>query len=92
MYLPYQQQDAGYEPEYLAVRTSGDPMALAEIVRQQIWSVDKEQPVAGMMPLEELVDRNLASRKMQASLLSGFAGLALLLVTHLEFTPCFLSR
>jgi putative ABC transport system permease protein len=81
MYLPYQQQDFGYEPEYLAVRTSGDPMALAETVRQQIWSVDKEQPVAGMMPLEDLVDENLSSRRMQASLLSGFAGLALLLVT-----------
>jgi predicted permease len=81
MYLPYQQQDFGYEPEYLAVRTAGDPMAFAEIVRQQVWAVDKEQPVAGMMPLEDLVDENLASRKMQASLLSGFAGLALLLVT-----------
>src|SRR5580704_18335447 len=56
-------------------------MALGEIVRQQIWAVDKEQPVAGMMPLEDLVDENLASRKMQASLLSGFGGLALLLVT-----------
>jgi putative ABC transport system permease protein len=81
MYLPYQQQDFGYEPEYLAVRTSGNPMALAEIVRQQIWSVDKEQPVAGAMPLEDLVDENLAARRMQASLLGGFAGLALLLVT-----------
>jgi putative ABC transport system permease protein len=81
MYLPYQQQDFGYEPEYLAVRTAGDPMALAEIVRQQIWSVDKEQPIAGVMPLEGLVDENLSSRKMQASLLSGFAALALLLVT-----------
>jgi putative ABC transport system permease protein len=81
MYLPYQQQDFGYEPEYLAVRTTGDPMALAETVRQQIWSVDKEQSVAGVMPLGDLVDENLASRRMQASLLSGFAGLALLLVT-----------
>jgi putative ABC transport system permease protein len=81
MYLPYQQQDFGFEPEYLAVRTSGEPITIAEIVRQQIWSVDKEQPVAGVMPLEDLVDENLASRKMQASLLSGFAGLALLLVT-----------
>jgi putative ABC transport system permease protein len=81
MYLPYQQQNFGYEPEYLAVRTTGDPLALAEVVRQQIWSVDKEQPVAGVMPLEDLVDENLASRRMQASLLSGFAALALLLVT-----------
>src|SRR5580704_15258611 len=59
MYLPYQQQNFGYEPEYLAVRTTGDPLALAEVVRQQIWSVDKEQPVAGVMPLEDLVDENL---------------------------------
>jgi putative ABC transport system permease protein len=81
MYLPYQQQDFGYEPEYLAVRTTGDPMAIAELVRQQIWTVDNEQPVAGVMPLEDLVDDNLASRRMQASLLSGFAALALLLVT-----------
>lgn len=81
MYLPYQQQDFGYEPEYLAVRTSGDPLLLAEAVRQQIWTVDKEQPVAGVMPLEDLVDENLSTRKMQASLLGGFAGLALLLVT-----------
>src|SRR5580692_4862536 len=81
MYFPYQQQDDGFDPEYLAVRTSGDPMTLAEVVRQQIWAVDKEQPVAGVMPLEDLVDDNLSARKMQASLLSGFAGLALLLVT-----------
>jgi predicted permease len=81
MYFPYQQQDDGFSPEYLAVRTTGDPMAFAEIVRQQVWAVDKEQPVAKVMPLEDLVDENLSSRRMQASLLSGFAGLALLLVT-----------
>jgi predicted permease len=81
MYMPFQQQDKGYDPEYLAVRTSGDPMALAEIVRQQVWAVDKEQSVSGVMPLEDLVDDTLSSRKMQASLLTGFAGLALLLVS-----------
>jgi putative ABC transport system permease protein len=81
MYFPYQQQNNGYDPEYLAVRTAGDPHALAEVVRQEIWAVDSEQPVAGVMPLEDIVDENLASRRMQASLLSGFAGLALLLVT-----------
>jgi putative ABC transport system permease protein len=80
MYLPYQQQTAGYAPKYLAVRTSGDPILLAEPVRQIIWSVDREQPIADVMPLEQLVDQDLASRKMQASLLGSFAGFALLLV------------
>jgi putative ABC transport system permease protein len=79
MYLPYQQQDFGYEPEYLAIRTSGDPMSVAEGARQQVWAVDKEQPVAGVMPMENLVEDNLAPRRIQASLLGSFAGLALLL-------------
>jgi predicted permease len=79
MYLPYLQQDFGFEPEYLVVRTPGDPMLMADAVRQQVWAVDKEQPVAGAMPLEELVDDTLAPRKTQAGLLGGFAVLALLL-------------
>jgi predicted permease len=81
MYLPYHQQPAGYSPQYLAVRTSGDPSSVAEEVRQKIWSVDREQPISGVMPLEALVDENLAARRMQASLLTGFACIALLLVT-----------
>jgi putative ABC transport system permease protein len=80
MYLPYQQQEF-FPPDYLAVRTSGDPLLLAESVRQQIWSVDKQQPVSDVMPLEQLVGDNLAPRRMQASLLGGFAGLALLLAS-----------
>jgi predicted permease len=80
MYLPYQQADF-FSPGYLVVKTSGDPMSLAEVVRQQVWAVDNEQPVAGVMPLAELVDDELAPRRMQASLLGGFAGLALLLAS-----------
>jgi predicted permease len=80
MYLPYQQQEF-FPPEYLAVRTSGDPLFLAESVRQQIWSVDRQQPISDLMPLEELVSKSLAPRRMQTSLLAGFAGLALLLAS-----------
>jgi putative ABC transport system permease protein len=80
MYLPYQQQEF-FPPKWLAVRTSGDPTLLAEAIRQEIWAVDKEQPVTEVMPLEDLVDENLAPRKIQALLLGGFAGLALLLAT-----------
>jgi putative ABC transport system permease protein len=80
MYLPYQQADF-FSPGYLVVKTPGDPMSLAEAVRQQVWAVDKEQPVAGVMPLSDLIDDELAPRRMQASLLGGFAGLALLLAS-----------
>jgi putative ABC transport system permease protein len=80
MYLPYQQQEF-FPPDYLAVRASGDPLLLAEPLRQQVWSVDKQQPVADVMPLEQLVGENLGPRRMQASLLGGFAALALLLAS-----------
>lgn len=80
MYLPYQQQEF-FPPEYLAVRTYGDASLVAESVRQQVWSVDREQPVAGVMPLEELVGDALAPRRMQTTLLGAFAGLALLLAS-----------
>jgi putative ABC transport system permease protein len=79
-YLPFSQFD-DFPPEWLVVKTSVDPMSLAEPIRQQIWAVDNEQSVAGVMPLEDLVDDALAPRRMQASLLGGFAGLALLLAT-----------
>jgi predicted permease len=80
MYLPYQQQEF-FAPDYLAVRSSGNPLSLADSVREQIWSVDKQQPVVGVMPLEQLVSEKLAPKRMQTSLLGGFAGLALLLAS-----------
>jgi predicted permease len=80
MYLPYQQQEF-FPPEYLAVRTSGDPVSLADSLRDQIWSVDKQQTIVGIMPLEQLVSEKLAPKRMQTSLLGGFAGLALLLAS-----------
>jgi putative ABC transport system permease protein len=79
MYMPFAQQDFGFEPEFLAVRTSGDPMRMAESIRQQVWTVDKEMPVAGIMPLDNLMNEYLTPREMQTSLLGAFAGLALLL-------------
>jgi predicted permease len=78
IYLPYDQHD-GWVPSYFAVRTSGDPMSVANAVREQIWAVDKDQPVTGVMPLEQMLSDYLAPRQLQSSLLGGFAGFALLL-------------
>ena len=78
IYLPYDQNDY-FAPGYFAVRTSGDPMAVANAVREQIWAVDKDQPVTSVMPLEQMLSDYLAPRELQSSLLGGFAGFALLL-------------
>jgi putative ABC transport system permease protein len=78
IYYPYDQHDF-FAPDYLAVRTAGDPMVVANAVREQIWAVDKDQPVTDVMPLEQMLSDYLAPRELQSSLLGGFAGFALLL-------------
>ena len=54
-------------------------MSVANAVREQVWAVDKDQPVTGVMPLETMLEDYLAPRELQSSLLGGFAGFALLL-------------
>jgi putative ABC transport system permease protein len=77
-YFPFEQVDF-FAPDSLAIRTTGDPLAVAQQVRQQVWAVDREQPVSAVMSLQDLVDENVAPARLQTRLLGGFAGMALLL-------------
>jgi predicted permease len=80
MYFPYwQAKDNWMVPRDLAIRTSGDPLGLAGALRQAVWSVDKDQPVSNVMTLNDLLDQEVAQRRVQAALLGGFAALALIL-------------
>jgi predicted permease len=63
----------------IAARTSGDPDAMAESVREAIWAVDRDQPVWKIRSMESLLDRDLAPRRFTARLTGGFALLALAL-------------
>jgi putative ABC transport system permease protein len=80
MYFPFSQQARlGYDPRYIIVKAATDRIQLAQSVREQIWAVDKQQPVGGGFPLADLVDEELGPRRAQADMLGAFAGLALLL-------------
>ena len=48
IYLPAAQTD-GYPVRLadFAVRTAGDPRLLAGAIQQQVWAIDKDQPVTG---------------------------------------------
>jgi putative ABC transport system permease protein len=71
---------AGYfYPRDLAVRVKGDPLGYATALRQAVWSVDANQPVAAVQPLSDLVAKELSVQRAQLSMLGAFAGLALLL-------------
>ncbi len=68
-----------FTPRDLAVKVKGNPLDYAAAARQAVWSVDRNQPVADVQPLEELVGKELAAQKEQLWLLASFAVVALLL-------------
>jgi len=54
-------------------------MSVANDVRKAIWSVDKDQPMWGVVALATLVERTAGQWRFLALLLGVFAGVALLL-------------
>ncbi len=82
MYFPYTQPAASFgyfTPRDLAVLVKGDPMAYAKALEAAVWEVDRSQPIADVMPMEELIGDRLLWRKVAVQLIGAFAGLALLL-------------
>jgi putative ABC transport system permease protein len=82
MYFPATQEFGAqgyYQPRDLAVKVHGNPLDYAAAVRQAVWSVDRNQPIADVQPLEKLVNGELSAQRAQLWLLASFAALALLL-------------
>src|SRR6185369_9126086 len=78
----YQQDtEAWCAPRDLAVRTIGDPKALAAAVTQAVWAVDKDQPVSNIRTMQEILDQEVSPRSTQMWLMTSFAILALLLAS-----------
>jgi predicted permease len=71
----------GSEPSGIVVRTSVEPESIVAAVRQAIWSVDKNQPIARVQTVEEIVARQLATSSQSSGLMSAFALLALFLAS-----------
>ena len=63
----------------LLVSTSTEPASLAEPVRAQVMSTDRDQPVFNVRPMEEVVSASIAGRRFSMMLFSIFAAVALLL-------------
>jgi len=63
-------------PQYLAVRTAGDPLAVAAAVRAAVWSVDRDQAVSNIRTMDDVLDVELQTRNTQLTLVGAFALLA----------------
>ena len=61
----------------IAVRTTGDPLALARDVRQLVHALDPTSPIYGATPLETLLGATFAQPRFYAIALALFAALAL---------------
>ena len=80
MYYPVAQAGNNWMwPRDLAVRSSGNPTALAGAIRQAVWQVDRDQPVSNVTTVDEILGAEVLERRTQTTLLGAFAGLALLL-------------
>jgi ABC-type antimicrobial peptide transport system permease subunit len=63
----------------LIVRTSIDPLALANSVRQQLHKLDPNLPFAGVVTMNELMQQQTAERRYTTGLLGLFALFGVLL-------------
>ncbi|MCU1267452.1 MAG: hypothetical protein JWM21_3770 [Acidobacteria bacterium] len=63
----------------VVIRTSVEPLSLAESVRQAVWKIDPDQPMWKVRTVEFLVNRTVADRKFLMALMGIFASLALVL-------------
>jgi putative ABC transport system permease protein len=80
MALPFLQDPAWvYNRMSLLVRTRGEPLAVADQVRDIVWSVDADLPVPQAATMEQLLADSVAGPRFYMSLLGsfGFAALSL---------------
>jgi predicted permease len=64
---------------FLTVRTAADPDAMADSIRKVVASLDPSLPLYEMKTMDEWLDSSMASRKLNVTLLTVFAGVALLM-------------
>jgi len=79
MYVPFAQQPMRFVR--LAVRTAGDPRALAAALRQAVWNVDPDQPLSRVRTMDDVVAASTSETRFYSLLLGAFAVVALGLAT-----------
>jgi putative ABC transport system permease protein len=77
VYAPLAQSPFG--TMFIAIRSASDPRSIVEAARRQVASVDKNEPIYHVETLDQYFAQSVAKPRFITLLLSGFAGLALLL-------------
>ena len=77
LYLPFPQLPWGNMN--LLVRTAVEPHQLASPVQQQIYSIDRDQPITNVQTVEEMVSTSLSEPRLTMLLLGLLSAVALVL-------------
>ncbi len=59
------------------IRTTGDPMSIANVASQVVWSLEPEQPITNIAELSRDVSARVGEPRMHVILLEIFAGIGL---------------
>ena len=76
-YLPATQ--APLHDMMLLVRTTTEPTAIVPALRQTVWSIDSNQPIANVNTLEQIVSDSISQPRLNMTLMALFGALALIL-------------
>jgi putative ABC transport system permease protein len=84
VYMPFQQEFTALGAALarglsVVVRASGDVAAVAPVLRTAVASVDEQQPVGAIQPMDDLIAQSVAPRRLNLLLLSVFAFVAVVL-------------
>jgi putative ABC transport system permease protein len=75
MYLPT--QSTGWTN--LTIRVAGEPLNLASTVQREVLAIDRDQPIAAVRTMEEVLDASVAGPRYRTMLFGLFALVALIL-------------
>jgi putative ABC transport system permease protein len=76
-YEPFAQ--ASFDSLNIVLRTEGSPAALLGALRPTVYSVDKDQPIGAIRPLEEILGEKIAKQRFAMLLLTVFSLVALVI-------------
>ncbi len=78
MYAPMAQGD-WLASMFVTVRTQGDPNVVAPSIRKELAQIDKDQPMANIATMEEILADSVTEPRLESLLLGPFGGLGLVL-------------
>lgn len=71
--------ELGFQFMTLVIRTDGDPRALIPALRETVLRMDKNQPIADVVPMETLLSMSVARTRFATQVMAAFAFIAFVL-------------